>query len=131
MTLSLEIGIQIAIVFVGGHAFSVTRINGMLWGISIALGCGAIPLGFLIRCIPNPPVERFFYKIGLMHEESALPTKRPNVTDDGENKSGIRRALSKLRIWRRRDGDVVLSRSTTLDGTTIDGRSFTSKMTAI
>ncbi|EPY53190.1 vacuolar calcium transporting P-type ATPase P2 type [Schizosaccharomyces cryophilus OY26] len=46
-------GIQVVIVFFGGAAFSVTRIDGKGWAISIIFGVISIPLGALIRCIPN------------------------------------------------------------------------------
>ncbi|KAL5485658.1 PMC1_3 [Sanghuangporus weigelae] len=76
----LEIGIQVLIVFVGGHAFSVTDISGKFWGISLALGFCSLPIGFLIRCIPNPPVAKFFHKIHLLRDPDApLPTNRPNA----------------------------------------------------
>ena len=74
-----EVAIQILIVFVGGAAFQVTRIGGREWGISLALGFVSIPLGALLRLIPNEPVERFFIKIHLMPNPEVLPTARPNV----------------------------------------------------
>ncbi|KAL6301353.1 calcium-translocating P-type ATPase [Sparassis latifolia] len=75
----LEIGVQILIVFVGGAAFSVTRISGRDWGISLALGVVSIPLGALLRFIPNAPVERFLKAIRLMSNPEVLPTTRPDT----------------------------------------------------
>ncbi|CAL1717036.1 unnamed protein product [Somion occarium] len=75
----IEVGIQILIVFVGGAAFQVTRIGGREWGISIALGLVSIPLGALIRMIPNGPVERFFIKIRLLPNPEVLPTASPEA----------------------------------------------------
>ena len=74
----LEISIQILICSVGGAAFSVTRIDGREWGISLALGFVSIPLGALLRCIPNEPVDRFFVKVHLMFNPEILPTARPD-----------------------------------------------------
>ena len=72
-----EVGVQILIVFVGGAAFQVTRISGREWGISLALGFVSIPLGALLRKIPNGPVERLFIKVRLMSPpESLLPSTR-------------------------------------------------------
>ena len=65
--------------FVGGHAFQVTDIPGREWGISLALGFVSIPLGALLRAIPNGPVERFFIKIRLMPNPEVLPTTRPEA----------------------------------------------------
>lgn len=47
--------------------------NGRDWGLSIALGFVSIPLGFLIRLIPTPPVERLFIKLKIMRDPSAPP----------------------------------------------------------
>lgn len=56
--LAIMIGGQIMIVFVGGHAFSVTRINGAQWGYSIVLGALSIVVGVIIRLIPDELVRR-------------------------------------------------------------------------
>jgi P-type Ca2+ transporter type 2C len=54
--------------------------GGREWGISIALGFVSIPLGALIRCIPNGPCERFFKAVRLLpRPASELPTKRPDT----------------------------------------------------
>lgn len=74
-----EIAIQILIVFVGGAAFQVTRIGGREWGIGLALGVVSIPLGALIRCIPNAPIERFLMKIRVLPNPDVLPTTRPDA----------------------------------------------------
>ncbi|KAL5513644.1 PMC1_2 [Sanghuangporus vaninii] len=127
--LLIEIGCQIIIVFFGGQAFSVTDISGKFWGISLALGVVSIPLGFLIRCISNPPIERFFCKIGLMRDRSILPTERPsNGTGADENEdSHVMKVLDKLRFWSPRSS-VAFSRSTTLIGTGVANSSVTPKL---
>jgi P-type Ca2+ transporter type 2C len=50
---------QIIIVFVGGTAFSVTRLNGEQWAVSIVLGLLSLPFGAIIRVVPNAFLERF------------------------------------------------------------------------
>jgi Ca2+-transporting ATPase len=70
----LEIAIQVLIVFVGSSAFQVTKIGGREWGISLALGVVSIPLGALIRLMPNPPFERLFKAMRLLGNTSVLPT---------------------------------------------------------
>ncbi|KAI0636062.1 calcium-translocating P-type ATPase [Trametes polyzona] len=75
----IEVAVQILIVFVGGAAFQVTRIGGREWGIAIALGFASIPLGALIRCIPNGPVEKFFIKVRLLPNPEVLPTASPEA----------------------------------------------------
>ncbi|KAF2434224.1 calcium-translocating P-type ATPase, partial [Tothia fuscella] len=49
----IMIGGQIMIVFVGGKAFGVVRLTGVQWGISIVLGFLSIPVGVIIRFIPD------------------------------------------------------------------------------
>ncbi|KAM0245826.1 hypothetical protein ACHAP5_005145 [Fusarium lateritium] len=44
---------QIIIIFFGGDAFVVTRLNGVQWGISLVLGFFSIPIGVLIRLFPD------------------------------------------------------------------------------
>ncbi|KAJ3767782.1 Ca-transporting ATPase [Lentinula raphanica] len=71
----IEIVVQVLIVFVGGSAFQVTRVDGTVWGISLALGFVSIPLGALIRLLPNGPFEILFDKLGLFGKSSEiLPT---------------------------------------------------------
>ncbi|KIW28559.1 calcium-translocating P-type ATPase, PMCA-type [Cladophialophora immunda] len=44
---------QVLIVFVGGDAFVVTRLNGVQWAISLVLGFMSIPVGIVIRLLPD------------------------------------------------------------------------------
>lgn len=48
-------GGQVLIIFVGGHAFSIADEgqSGVLWGIAIVLGFISIPVGIIIRLIPD------------------------------------------------------------------------------
>ncbi|KAF2664885.1 calcium-translocating P-type ATPase [Microthyrium microscopicum] len=63
--IAIMIGGQAIIVSFGGAAFVVTPIYGYHWAISIVLGFITLPIGFLIRCIPDRyvridlPVKRF------------------------------------------------------------------------
>ncbi|KAH7137229.1 hypothetical protein B0J13DRAFT_597030 [Dactylonectria estremocensis] len=49
----IMVGGQILIIFVGGEAFQITKLNGKEWGISIGLGAISIPWGAFIRCVPD------------------------------------------------------------------------------
>lgn len=66
--------------FVGGDAFQVIRIPGREWGISLALGFVSLPLGVLVRLLPNEPFERLFRVLGLFgkKETEILPSVRPD-----------------------------------------------------
>jgi Ca2+-transporting ATPase len=49
---------QVMIIFVGGQAFSVTRLNGAQWGISLVLGLLPIPVAVIIRLIPDELIRK-------------------------------------------------------------------------
>ncbi|KLO10815.1 calcium-translocating P-type ATPase [Schizopora paradoxa] len=95
----IEIAGQVLIIFVGSHAFQVTRLNGRDWGISLALGVISLPLGALIRCIPNEPVERLFVKLRIMKGgETPLPTVHPAV-EDGQWNDAIMQVKDNLHTF--------------------------------
>ncbi|KAF2838811.1 calcium-translocating P-type ATPase [Patellaria atrata CBS 101060] len=54
----IMVGGQIMIIFVGGQAFSVTKLNGPLWGYSIALGALSLPMGVIIRLVPDEFIRK-------------------------------------------------------------------------
>ena len=109
------------IVFVGGNAFQVTKINGRDWGISLDLVFMSIPIGLVIRLIPNGPIERFFKKIRLLKDNNVLPTQNPTLGDGqwGSAISLVRDNLntfSNVRGGRMRASSfVVKSRSARLE----------------
>ncbi|KZO91541.1 calcium-translocating P-type ATPase [Calocera viscosa TUFC12733] len=87
----LEIGVQILIVFVGGAAFQVTSINGRDWGISILLGIMSIPIGAVMRFVPNAPVEKVLIWCRLMKNPNVLPVQSP------ESEESWNPAINKVR----------------------------------
>ena len=50
---AIMISCQVMIMFVGGRAFSIERINGKDWGISIVLSALCLPWAILIRLFPD------------------------------------------------------------------------------
>jgi Ca2+-transporting ATPase len=50
---TLIIVVQVVIIFIGGETFSVTRLTGDQWAISVVLGFLCIPFGFLVGRIPD------------------------------------------------------------------------------
>ncbi|KAJ4379758.1 plasma membrane calcium [Didymella sp. IMI 355093] len=56
--LLIMIGGQTMIVFIGGAAFSVIRLNGPQWGYSVVLGFLSLPVGMIIRLIPDELIRR-------------------------------------------------------------------------
>ncbi|KAF8453833.1 hypothetical protein BGX38DRAFT_1268345 [Terfezia claveryi] len=57
-------GGQIAIIFVGGRAFSIVPLNGVQWAICIALAFISCPWAMLIRSIPDSWVEKLWLAMG-------------------------------------------------------------------
>ncbi|KAG5651154.1 hypothetical protein H0H81_009669 [Sphagnurus paluster] len=108
---AIEIAVQVLIVFVGGDAFQVTKINGREWGISLALGIVSIPLGALIRLLPNGPFEKLFSAVGLLGKRAVLPTTSPESESWGGAAALVRDNLStfaNLRGGRLRSSSFVI-----------------------
>jgi hypothetical protein len=53
--------------------------GGKEWGISLALGFVSLPLGAVIRLIPNEPCERIFRMLRLLPKPEARPTLIPDA----------------------------------------------------
>ncbi|KAJ5178255.1 ATPase P-type K/Mg/Cd/Cu/Zn/Na/Ca/Na/H-transporter [Penicillium coprophilum] len=51
-------GAQILIMFVGGRAFSITKLTGDQWAYSVVLGAISIPIGFILQAVPTVVVEK-------------------------------------------------------------------------
>ena len=80
--LLFEIGCQILIIFVGGATFSVRRIGGRDWGISIVAGLVTWPLGMVTRLIPTKPIEDLMIRLKLMKDSNQLPTKMAKTSTE-------------------------------------------------
>ncbi|KAB8256553.1 plasma membrane calcium-transporting ATPase [Aspergillus pseudonomiae] len=60
----LMMGCQVLIIFVGGRVFSVVRLTGSQWAYSVVLGALSILIGFVIKLMPDGPVEWVFDGFG-------------------------------------------------------------------
>ncbi|KAJ1022466.1 hypothetical protein NDA16_003455 [Ustilago loliicola] len=80
--MALEIGFQVLIMFVGGVAFSVTKLTARDWGVCIIVGLVSWPLAVIIRLIPTQPIENFLVKLHLMPDPNALPAPVTEGDDD-------------------------------------------------
>ncbi|KAG8953346.1 hypothetical protein FRC04_002756 [Tulasnella sp. 424] len=85
----IEVAAQIVIALVGGVVFNLHHLGGKSWGISLALGFGPLPLGFLIRLIPEEPVERILRKLALMQDSDIPQVERSGNRDKGRNLSAF------------------------------------------
>lgn len=52
------VGGQVMIVWVGGAAFSVFRLNGAQWGYSVVLGLLSLPVAVILRLIPDELIRK-------------------------------------------------------------------------
>ncbi|EWC43989.1 hypothetical protein DRE_01341 [Drechslerella stenobrocha 248] len=58
----IMVGGQVMIVFIGGAALRVVRLNGPQWAISLILGAISLLIGVVIRLIPDPVFKRILPK---------------------------------------------------------------------
>lgn len=54
----IMVGGQVMIIFVGGRAFNVVRLDPNQWAISIILGFLSIPVGVIIRMVPDEMIAQ-------------------------------------------------------------------------
>ncbi|TQS38534.1 hypothetical protein Golomagni_00959 [Golovinomyces magnicellulatus] len=72
---------QIMIIFVGGKSFNVRRLDGAQWAYSLILGFISIPLGAIIRLIPDEFIARIIPDF--FHSRSKGP--RLAISDEEEH----------------------------------------------
>ncbi|KAH8651316.1 hypothetical protein BX600DRAFT_489762 [Xylariales sp. PMI_506] len=93
----IMVGGQVLIIFVGGEAFKIVRLDGRDWGISIGLGAISVPWGAAIRLFPDEWATKIgkvaaWPFIALYSPLGALLAKRKNkkkrVKEDTEKGKG-------------------------------------------
>jgi P-type Ca2+ transporter type 2C len=110
----IMVGAQVAIVFVGGSAFSITPLNGIQWAICLVLALLSLPWAVAIRLVPDEwfaravsvitrpflmvyrPFRRFFSKLGSsfkgvsrkIYETLKQKVKKRSSKDEKEKESG-------------------------------------------
>ena len=87
------IGGQILIMFIGGAAFSIHRINAAQWGYSIVLGVLSIPFAVVIRCFPDEVFAKLIPSLPRKHR----PSPNVIVQDDEEGITQWNPALEEIR----------------------------------
>jgi P-type Ca2+ transporter type 2C len=94
---------QLLIIFVGGAAFSVKRLDGTQWLVSILLGTLAIPSGAIVRLIPNKAVQFFLPKslYSERHQVSVVDEER-QPSDWNSTLENIREDLISIKRLRNR-----------------------------
>lgn len=69
----IMVGGQIMIIFVGGKAFEIKRINGTQWAICILCALPCLLWAILLRCIPDKYAATLFSFVGKIWFAVALP----------------------------------------------------------
>ena len=102
-------GGQVLIIFVGGDAFKITRLNGPQWAISIVIGLMSIPVGLLIRLVPDSFCIAIFRPFGFVWGKISLvwskipkfkrkkKTQQGDDDDDVEQPADVSDALLEIR----------------------------------
>ena len=85
------VGGQTMIVFIGGQAFSIIRLNGAQWAYSVILGALSIPVGIIIRLIPDELIRKL---IPEAFRRKATPSV---VIEDEERQLPFNQALLDIR----------------------------------
>ncbi|KAF2396601.1 calcium-translocating P-type ATPase [Trichodelitschia bisporula] len=88
----IMIGGQVLIVFVGGAAFVVEKLTGAQWGISLVIGVLSLPIGALIRLIPDSWIRMCIDKF----VPAFMKKRRPEVHDP-EGQYDLGRALLEIK----------------------------------
>ncbi|KAJ2892517.1 putative plasma membrane calcium-transporting atpase 4 protein [Zalerion maritima] len=114
----IMIGGQILIIFVGGEAFKITPLNGQQWGISVILGLLSIPIGVLIRVMPDSvfralipwPVVNLFRKLSPAALFRRLFKKQPKKLDGDEEAAAAKAETDESSVSSEEDHDLRVTR---------------------
>jgi len=85
------VGGQVMIIFVGDRAFSVTRLDGLQWAISIVLGAISLPVAVVIRLIPDAAFAK------IMPEVMKRKREDPAVYVSSEDRFEWNRGIEEIR----------------------------------
>lgn len=90
----IMVGLQIIIMFFGGQAFSVKRLDARGWGYSIAFGFLSIPVGAAIRCIPDELVMKLIPGY-FVRRSQKVP--KLNIEDEEEGQYQLHQPITDVR----------------------------------
>ncbi|KAI9876188.1 MAG: plasma membrane calcium [Pleopsidium flavum] len=118
---AVMIGGQIMIVFVGGKAFQITRIDGTQWAICLVCALFCLPWAIVLRCIPDKYAKAVFDFIGKIFMAVLLPVLnvlavvfRPVAkvwhAVFAPMKRFSHRMLSRMMWWRKKKEDVAATK---------------------
>jgi len=88
------IGGQVLIIFVGGEAFQIQKQHGDQWAVAIVLGAISIPIGVVIRLVPDEVARRLVPKF--LRDMLTRDRSKVVITDE-ENPFEFNAALTDIR----------------------------------
>ncbi|KNC97338.1 calcium-translocating P-type ATPase, PMCA-type [Spizellomyces punctatus DAOM BR117] len=112
--IALTVLLQALIVEFGGDVFHTDGLTGAQWGICLAVGAGSLPVGFLIRLLPDwrtspdSDIELVPMEPSKSTSSFTSPPSTPSLTNDRWN-TAIRRTQMQLRVvnaFRAPDGSI-------------------------
>ncbi|KAH1918944.1 hypothetical protein KXW12_004756 [Aspergillus fumigatus] len=106
----IMVGGQVMIIYVGGAAFNVTRLDAVQWGICIVCAIACLPWAVILRLTPDRPVEIIINFVVLVVGTTLRPI--------GKAVSAISRIVSSMMWPVKRVSRRVLRRNAEDDSTT-------------
>ncbi|RMY45673.1 hypothetical protein D0864_15396 [Hortaea werneckii] len=104
MIFCIMIGGQTLIMFVGGEAFQVVRQTGPQWAIAIILGVISLPIGIVIRLVPNELAAKlvppFIKSYARRNKEKVVVTDEENPFQFNEALYDIKQELAFIKRYK-------------------------------
>lgn len=99
---ALMVGGQVMIIYVGGAAFQIVRLNGTQWAICILCAIFCLPWAVVIRCIPDKYAALVFGVVG----KALMVVFRPVVTAWRAVSAPVKRFCRRMMWWKKREDAV-------------------------
>lgn len=115
---ALMIGGQIMIIFVGGAAFQIVRLNGIQWAVCILCAIFCLPWAVVIRCTPDKYAALVFdfvgkifmivfspvaKAVGVLFRQVAMVWRAVSAP----MKRSCKRTVAHMMCWKKEDGVAV------------------------
>jgi len=101
---ALMVGGQVMIIYVGGAAFQIVRLNGTQWAICILCAIFCLPWAVVIRCIPDKYAALVFGVVG----KAFMVIFRPVVTAWHAVSAPAKRFCRRMMWWKKMEDAVAV-----------------------
>lgn len=119
---AIMVGGQILIVFVGGTAFQITRINGLQWGVCLLCAAPCLGWAIVLRCIPDRWAAVVFGAAGKATSAVLRPfgkAVRAIFEPFGKMSRGIKRAVRRTMGKKNQDKAAAVDEEAAATGPTV------------